>query len=98
MLVAAVLAVLLIVPAFALLYTLDQKSLLPEEGVEEGPDQATGSRAPDRSLSSHAADPATAEWTRSAAELPTPSFRPMTLTCWPGSGLDSRRWRARATF
>ena len=56
-LVAAVLAVLLIVPAFALLYTLDQKSLLPEEGVEEGPDQATGSRTPDGSLSSHSADP-----------------------------------------
>ena len=35
-LVAAVLAALLIAPAFALLYTLDQKSLLPEEGVDEG--------------------------------------------------------------
>ena len=57
--VAAVLAVLLIVPAFALLYTLDQKSLLPEEGIEEGPDQATGSGTPDGSLSSHSADPAT---------------------------------------
>jgi cytochrome bd ubiquinol oxidase subunit II len=40
-LVAAVLAVLLIVPAFALLYTLDQKGLLPEESVEEGSEQAT---------------------------------------------------------
>ena len=33
-LVAGVLAVLLIVPAFTLLYTLDQKGLLPEEGVD----------------------------------------------------------------
>ena len=41
-LVATVLAVLLIVPAFVLLYTLDQKGLLPEEGVDEGPEQATG--------------------------------------------------------
>ena len=32
--VAVVLAVLLIVPAFALLYRLDQKGLLPEEGVD----------------------------------------------------------------
>ena len=32
-LVATVLAALLIVPAFALLYTLDQKGLLPEEGA-----------------------------------------------------------------
>ena len=55
-LVAAVLAVLLIVPAFALLYTLDQKGLLPEEGAEELPDQATASRTPD---GSHSADPAT---------------------------------------
>jgi cytochrome d ubiquinol oxidase subunit II len=41
-LVAAALAALLIVPAFVLLYVLDQKSLLPEEGVEEGPEQTTG--------------------------------------------------------
>jgi cytochrome d ubiquinol oxidase subunit II len=41
-LVAAVLAGLLIVPAFALLYTLDQKGLLPEESVDEAPDPATG--------------------------------------------------------
>jgi cytochrome d ubiquinol oxidase subunit II len=33
-LVATVLAVVLIVPAFALLYSLDQRGLLPEEGVE----------------------------------------------------------------
>jgi hypothetical protein len=33
--------VLLIAPAFALLYTLDQKSLLPDEGVHEGPQQST---------------------------------------------------------
>jgi cytochrome d ubiquinol oxidase subunit II len=37
-LVATGLAVVLIVPAFALLYVLDQKSLLPEEGM---PDQAS---------------------------------------------------------
>ena len=40
-LVATALAVLLIVPAFVLLYVLDQKSLLPEEGVDEGPEHAT---------------------------------------------------------
>jgi cytochrome d ubiquinol oxidase subunit II len=40
-LVAAGLAVLLIVPAFALLYTLDQKGLLQEESVDESPEQAT---------------------------------------------------------
>jgi cytochrome d ubiquinol oxidase subunit II len=34
-LVAAVLAVLVLTPAFAFLYTLDQKSLLPDEGVDE---------------------------------------------------------------
>jgi cytochrome bd ubiquinol oxidase subunit II len=43
-LVAAALAALLIVPAFVLLYVLDQKGLLPEEGVEEGPEQTTGVR------------------------------------------------------
>jgi cytochrome bd ubiquinol oxidase subunit II len=41
-LVATVLAVLLIVPAFVLLYSLDQKGLLPEEGADEGPDPVTG--------------------------------------------------------
>ena len=41
---------LLIVPAFVLLYVLDQKGLLPEEGVDEGPEHATGSRRPDGSL------------------------------------------------
>jgi cytochrome d ubiquinol oxidase subunit II len=40
-LLVAVLAVLLIAPAFALLYTLDQKSLLPDEGVHDGPQQPT---------------------------------------------------------
>ena len=40
-LVAAALAALLIVPAFVLLYVLDQKSLLPEEGADEGPEHAT---------------------------------------------------------
>jgi cytochrome bd ubiquinol oxidase subunit II len=49
-LVATALAVLLVVPAFALLYTLDQKGLLPEEGADEGPHQATRSRTPDGSL------------------------------------------------
>ena len=34
-LVAAVLAALVLTPAFAFLYTLDQKSLLPDEGVDE---------------------------------------------------------------
>jgi cytochrome d ubiquinol oxidase subunit II len=34
-LVAAGLAVVLIVPAFVLLYALDQRSLLPEEGMPE---------------------------------------------------------------
>jgi cytochrome d ubiquinol oxidase subunit II len=41
-LVAAAVAALLIVPAFVLLYVLDQKGLLPEEGMEEGPEQTTG--------------------------------------------------------
>ena len=36
-LVAAVLAAVLIVPGFVLLYVLDQKSLLPEEGVHDEP-------------------------------------------------------------
>jgi cytochrome d ubiquinol oxidase subunit II len=36
-LAAGILAVLLIVPAFALLYTLDQRGLLPEEGVGAEP-------------------------------------------------------------
>jgi cytochrome bd ubiquinol oxidase subunit II len=34
LLVAAVLAALLVVPGFVLLYVLDQRSLLPEEGVD----------------------------------------------------------------
>ena len=41
-LVAAGLAVVLIVPAFILLYVLDQRGLLPEEGVDDEPDQGTG--------------------------------------------------------
>jgi cytochrome bd ubiquinol oxidase subunit II len=40
-LVVAILAVLFIAPAFALLYTLDQKSLLPGEGVHDGPQPPT---------------------------------------------------------
>jgi cytochrome d ubiquinol oxidase subunit II len=43
-LVVAILAALLIVPAFALLYVLHQKGFLPEEGAEERADQATGVR------------------------------------------------------
>ena len=43
-LVATILAGLLIVPAFALLYALDQKGLLPDEGAEEGATQPTGVR------------------------------------------------------
>jgi cytochrome bd ubiquinol oxidase subunit II len=47
-LVAAGLAVVLIVPAFALLYVLDQKSLLPEESVpapERSPHSSIGSNS-----------------------------------------------------
>ena len=36
-LVVVVLAVLIVVPGFILLYVLDQRGLLPEEGVEEEP-------------------------------------------------------------
>ena len=41
-LVAAGLAVLLIVPAFILLYVLDQRGLLPEEGADDEPDRGAG--------------------------------------------------------
>ncbi|TJY71377.1 cytochrome d ubiquinol oxidase subunit II [Arthrobacter sp. CAU 1506] len=41
-LVAAGLAVLLIVPAFILLYVLDQRGLLPEEGGDDEPDRGPG--------------------------------------------------------
>jgi cytochrome d ubiquinol oxidase subunit II len=44
-LVASGLAVLIVVPAFALLYVLDQKGLLPEEGVADVADPDTGSDA-----------------------------------------------------
>jgi cytochrome d ubiquinol oxidase subunit II len=40
-LVATGLAVVLIFPAFGLLYTLDQRGLLPEEGVDEAPSAVT---------------------------------------------------------
>ena len=40
-LVATGLAIVLIVPAFILLYVLHQKGLLPDEGVDE-PDRPTG--------------------------------------------------------
>jgi hypothetical protein len=39
-LVAAGLAVLIVVPGFALLYVLDQKGLLPEEGISDVSDVA----------------------------------------------------------
>ena len=46
-LVATALAALLVVPAFALLYVLDQKTLLPEESVPEpAPAFARGETAP----------------------------------------------------
>jgi cytochrome bd ubiquinol oxidase subunit II len=35
LLVVVVLAALIVVPGFILLYILDQKSLLPEEGVDD---------------------------------------------------------------
>lgn len=41
-LVATGLAIVLIVPAFILLYVLHQKGLLPEEGVDDGPEQEKG--------------------------------------------------------
>jgi len=41
-LVAAGLAVLLIVPAFILLYVLDQRGLLPDEGIDDEPDRGSG--------------------------------------------------------
>ena len=34
LIVATVLLLVIVVPGFALLYTLDQKTLLPEEGVD----------------------------------------------------------------
>ena len=34
LLIATICAVIIVVPGFVLLYTLDQKSLLPEEGVD----------------------------------------------------------------
>ena len=40
LLVAAVLAVVIVVPGFTLLYVLDQKGLLPEEGVDDAGDGA----------------------------------------------------------
>jgi len=38
--VAVVLVILIVLPAMALLYVLDQKHLLPEEGVEDVGDRA----------------------------------------------------------
>ena len=44
-LVATGLAIVLIVPAFVLLYVLDQKGLLPEESVETGPQPSVDDRS-----------------------------------------------------
>jgi cytochrome bd ubiquinol oxidase subunit II len=44
-LAAVVLAAVIVVPGFILLYVLDQKGLLPEEGVDDAADQALGSRS-----------------------------------------------------
>ncbi len=41
MLVVVVLAVVIVVPGFVLLYILDQKGLLPEEGVDDLGDRVT---------------------------------------------------------
>ena len=49
-LVAAGLAVLLIVPAFILLYVLDQRGLLPEEGATTSLTSEPGSRVPESSI------------------------------------------------
>jgi cytochrome bd ubiquinol oxidase subunit II len=38
-LVAVGLAAVIVLPGFALLYTLDQKGLLPEEGIDDASDQ-----------------------------------------------------------
>ena len=43
--VAVVMAVLLVVPGFVLLYVLDQRSLLPEEGVPDAADAPVKHRA-----------------------------------------------------
>jgi cytochrome d ubiquinol oxidase subunit II len=42
LLAATILFVLVVVPGFILLYTLDQKSLLPDEGIEDAPATPTG--------------------------------------------------------
>jgi cytochrome d ubiquinol oxidase subunit II len=38
-LVAVALAAVIVLPGFALLYVLDQKGLLPEEGIDDASDQ-----------------------------------------------------------
>jgi cytochrome d ubiquinol oxidase subunit II len=38
-LVAVALAAVIVLPGFALLYALDQKGLLPEEGIDDASDQ-----------------------------------------------------------
>ena len=53
-LVATGLAVVLILPAFVLLYVLDQKGLLPEESVETGPQPSVDDRSdPVRDTAAH---------------------------------------------
>jgi cytochrome d ubiquinol oxidase subunit II len=41
MILATVLAVVFVVPAIAFLFRLDQRGLLPEEGVDDEPDEST---------------------------------------------------------
>lgn len=40
---AVVAAVVIVLPGFGLLFLLHQRDLLPEEGVEDAADQASGS-------------------------------------------------------
>jgi cytochrome d ubiquinol oxidase subunit II len=44
-LVVVVLAAVVVLPGFVLLYTLDQKGLLPEEGVDDAGDRVADRRA-----------------------------------------------------
>ncbi|MEV4601977.1 cytochrome d ubiquinol oxidase subunit II, partial [Amycolatopsis sp. NPDC049253] len=45
LLVAVGVAVVIVLPGFVLLYVLDQRRLLPEEGVEDAADRAAGTEA-----------------------------------------------------
>jgi cytochrome d ubiquinol oxidase subunit II len=51
-LAAVVLAAVIVVPGFVLLYVLDQRGLLPEEGVDDVADTVRGRRAPEQPASS----------------------------------------------